>query len=78
MRNNLVAEMVRKGYKADQIPKVLAQIIKCTEKTARNKINNISDFTFTEMVRIDEFIFKNEFSFKYLFKNFDSPPQKSA
>lgn len=78
MRSNLVAEMVRKGYKADQVPKVVAQIIKCSEKTARNKIKNITDFTFTEIVKIDDAVFKNEFSLKYLFQNFDEPPRRLA
>lgn len=78
MRSNLVAEMVRKGYKADQVPKVVAQIIKCSEKTARNKIKNITDFTFTEIVKIDDAVFKNEFSLKYLFQNFDEQPRRLA
>lgn len=49
MRNNLIAELIKKGYSADQIPKALALTIGCTERTARNKLSNITDFTFSMM-----------------------------
>lgn len=68
MRNNLIAEMVRKGYKADQIPKILATTLGCTERTIRNKLNNVTDFTFSEVIKINESFFNDEFDLKYLFQ----------
>lgn len=68
MRNNLIAEMVRKGYSADQVPKILAKVLGCTDRTIRNKLNNVTDFTFSEVMKIDEKFFKDEFDLKYLFK----------
>ncbi len=68
MRNNLIAEMVKKGYAADQVPKILAITLGCTEKTVRNKLNNVTDFTFSEVIKINEKFFEDEFDLKYLFK----------
>lgn len=71
MRNNLVAEMVKRGYRADQVPKVIAAIIGCSERTVRNKIKNVTDFTVAEAMIISNKIFQDTLEFKYLFRSTD-------
>ncbi|XER12055.1 hypothetical protein SATMO3_22440 [Sporomusa aerivorans] len=67
MVKNLVAELIRPGHKPDQTAKIIADVLGCTEKTARNKLNEISAFTVPEALKINEQIFKNEFEIRYLF-----------
>lgn len=62
-----MAEMVRKGYKADQIAKIIAGLLNCSERTVRNKIKNITDFTVTEALTINAKLFNNQFDLRYLF-----------
>lgn len=61
---NLIAEMARYGIKCKDIQRIL----KCSEKTARNKIKGITDFTYPEAENI-----RNEFfptlPLEYLFSN---------
>lgn len=65
MLNNLKAELVRKGL--DPV-KAIILAIGCSEKTARNKLNGISDITVPEAVKIVYEYFDGEgLSFEYLF-----------
>lgn len=78
MRNNLIAEMVKRGYQADQVPKVIASLLGCSERTVRNKLRSITDFTVTEALLINNEFFNDTLEFKYLFENFERQPQQSA
>jgi len=64
---NLKAEYARKGkdpYKS------VKNALSCAEKTARNKINGITEMTVSEALCIIDTDFKeNGFSVEYLFEN---------
>lgn len=59
---NLITEMARYGFRNKDIQKV----IKCSEKTARNKINGITQFTYREAKEIKDKLFPN-LNLEYLF-----------
>lgn len=62
---NLKAEFVRKGL--DPVSSI-SSALKCTDKTARNKINGDTDFTVPEAVAIvNQFFKKDHFEIAYLF-----------
>lgn len=62
---NLKAEFVRKGL--DPVSSI-SLALKCTDKTARNKINGDTDFTVPEAVTIvNQFFKKDHFEIAYLF-----------
>lgn len=65
MLGNLNAEYARKGL----IPyKQVMRALKCSEKTARNKLQEIYPVTVPEALKIMEADFKNDgFSIEYLF-----------
>lgn len=69
MRSILIAEMVKKGYRSGQITKVIAITLGCSERTVRNKINNVTDFTVSEALIINNKIFNDKIELKYLFQN---------
>ncbi|SNU99157.1 Uncharacterised protein [Megamonas hypermegale] len=69
MYNNLILEMVKKGYKLKDIPCVLANSLDCSKKIIKNKLQNTEEFTFLEAIKINEQIFNNEMNLKYLFSN---------
>lgn len=46
--------------------RTIAQIIETTEKTARNKLDGVTEFTFDEAISIAENLFP-EYDLKYLF-----------
>jgi 2-methylaconitate cis-trans-isomerase PrpF len=62
MLKNLQAAMNTKNISA----KALAQVMGSTEKTARNKLDGITEFTFSEVVAISENLFP-EYDLRYLF-----------
>ena len=66
--NNMYMALMKLGIKPEQAAKVLAQTIKCNERTARNKLRGTSDFTIREAVKINEKIFHNKYEIGYLFK----------
>lgn len=72
MYNNLILEMVKKGYKLEDIPYVLANSLNCSKKMIQNKLQNTEEFTFLEAIKINEQIFNNEMNLKYLFSNRNS------
>ena len=65
MLNNLKAEYTRKGI----IPKVgVMTALRCSEKTARNKLDGKTPITIPEAMKIMNNDFKNEkFTLEYLF-----------
>lgn len=68
---NLIAEMARYGYKRKDIQDVL----KCSEKTARNKINGETEFTYKEAEKVRNKLFP-DMKLEYLFS--DDEPKKTA
>lgn len=66
--NNMYMALMELGIKPEQAAKVLAQTIKCSERTARNKLKGTSDFTIREAVKINKKIFHNKYEIGYLFK----------
>lgn len=64
---NLKAEMARKGVNVLALQKVL----NCSEKTVRNKINGVTEFTISEAIEIRNRYF-NGLSLDYLFATDDS------
>ena len=65
MLYNLKAELVRKGLEPAN---AIAAALNCTEKTARNKLGNITPVTVPEAVAIQQRYFSlDEYSLEYLF-----------
>lgn len=66
MYANLMAEYARKNLKPHM---AIMDVLGCSEKTARNKINGITPITVPEAVKIKETTFSNEgYTIDYLFK----------
>lgn len=68
---NLIAEMARYGIKCKDIQDVLG----CSEKTVRNKINGITEFTYSEAKRVKDKLFPS-LALEYLFS--DENPKQTA
>lgn len=68
MTNNLIAELVKKGVQPRAVAKDIARTIGVSEKTARNKINGITEWTLPEAVKINEVYFSGALSVEYLFQ----------
>lgn len=69
MYNNLIIEMLKKGYKEEKIPYILADILNCSKKIIEDKLKNTEEFTFQEAIKINSIIFNNNMNIKYLFYN---------
>lgn len=69
--NNLFIALMEKNIKPAQAAKAISNVIQCSDRTARNKINGISDFTISEAVKINEIIFDNKYEIGFLFKRDD-------
>lgn len=67
MYNNLVNEIVKKGYKTEEISYVLADLLNCSEKIIENRLKRVGDFTFQEVMKINSELFDNEMDIRYLF-----------
>ena len=67
MYNNLVNEIVKKGYKTEEIAHILANLLNCSEEIIENKLKHVGEFTFQEVIKINSEIFNNEMDIKYLF-----------
>ncbi|WP_050696639.1 hypothetical protein [Anaeromassilibacillus senegalensis] len=59
---NLSAEMVRNGVRNNDIQELLC----CTDKTVRNKLNGITEFSVSEALLIRDTLFPN-MRVEYLF-----------
>lgn len=67
MLNNLKAELVRKNLVPE---KAIEEVLGCTYKTARSKLNGNTDFSVAEAFKIVNNFFQNDnFSYEFLFKN---------
>ena len=67
MTNNLIAELVKIGIPPRSVAKDIAKTIGVSEKTARNKINGVTEWTVPEAVKINEVYFDGAQSVEYLF-----------
>ena len=67
MTTNLIAELVRTGVRPQDLTKTVAKAASISERSARNKINGITDFTVSEAVAINAKCFGGCMSIKYLF-----------
>ena len=73
MLNNLRAELTRKGLKPE---KAIEAVLGCTYKTAKSKLDGVTDFTVPEAIQVMQAYFAQEnFEFEYLFATQD---QESA
>lgn len=52
--NNLFIALMKKGIKPEQAAKVISQLLGCSERTARNKLKEVTDFSVTEAIKINE------------------------
>lgn len=68
MTLNLIAELVKLGIPANQVAKAVAKTIGSSEKTARNKLNGVTEWTVPEAVKINEEYFNGTQSIEYLFR----------
>ncbi|MCH5352978.1 MAG: hypothetical protein J1E06_05895 [Acutalibacter sp.] len=71
MTRNLIAELVKKGIPPGNIAKEIAKTLEVSEKTARNKLNGVTAFTFPEAVKINDDWFGGTLNLEYLFKQSD-------
>ena len=71
MLGNLIAEMARNGIE----PSDIAACLGCSERTAKNKINEITPFTYFEVVKIQNAYFP-KLSKEYLMEKTDTGPEK--
>lgn len=67
MYNNLVNEIIKKGYKTEEIIYILANMLNSSEEIIENKLKHVGEFTFQEAIKINSKIFNNEMDIKYLF-----------
>lgn len=70
--DNLKAEMQRNGLTVRDIMNTIG----CSEKTARNKINGETDFTYPEAERVRNKLFPG-LRMEYLFRPQPTDPEKS-
>lgn len=68
MTNNLVAELIKLGIAPRNVAKEIAKTIGSSEKTARNKLNGVTEWTVPEAMKINDKYFGGEQSIEYLFK----------
>lgn len=68
MTLNLIAELVKLGIPANQVAKAIAKTIGSSEKTARNKLNGVTEWTVPEAMKINDEFFAGAQSIEYLFK----------
>ena len=68
MTLNLIAELVKLGIPANQVAKEVAKTIGSSEKTARNKLNGVTEWTVPEAMKINEEYFAGTQSIEYLFR----------
>lgn len=64
MYNNLVNEIIKKGYKTEEIIYILANMLNSSEEIIENKLKHVGEFTFQEAIKINSKIFNNEMDIK--------------
>ena len=50
--NNLFIALMKKGIKPEQAAKVISRLLECSERTARNKLKEVTDFSVTEAIKV--------------------------
>lgn len=70
--NNLFIALMKKRIKPEQAAKVISQLLGCSERTARNKLKEVTDFSVTEAIKINEKIFDNKYEIGFLFRKDES------
>ena len=65
--NRLYIALMEKDIRPESAAKTISSILGCTEKTARNKLNKVTEFTVSEAVRINEKLFQNKYDIGFLF-----------
>jgi hypothetical protein len=71
MLRNLKGELIKKGQ--EPLTAIMSAI-KCSEKTARNKLNGDTSFTVPEAVKVINSYFSDDgFKTDWLFENFIDP-----
>lgn len=65
---NLYIAFLQEKIKPEQVARAISRAIGCSERTARNKLNGVSDFTIAEAVKINNYFFNNKYEIGYLFK----------
>lgn len=66
--NNLFIALMTSGIKPEQAAKEISQLLGCSERTARNKLKEVTDFSVTEAIKINEHIFNNKYEIGFLFR----------
>ena len=66
--NNLFIALTKKGIKPEQAAKVISRPLGCSERTARNKLKEVTDFSVTEAIKINEKFFDNKYEIGFLFR----------
>lgn len=67
MERNLISELVKIGIKPKDVNKKLAVTLGVSERTIRNKLNGVTQWTLKEAVTINNSIFAGKKSIEYLF-----------
>jgi len=65
--NKLYIALMEKDIRPEAAAKAISAVLGCTEKTARNKLNKITEFTVSEAVKINEKFFQNKYDIGFLF-----------
>lgn len=73
MFSNLKAEMARKSVSS----KALSQCLGVSEKTVNNKLSGRTEFTLSEILKINSAIFP-EYKLEYLFSSGDSAMRRES
>lgn len=74
MTRNLIAELVRLGIPANQVAKAVAKTVGISEKTARNKLNGVTEWTVPEAMKINDVYFGGKQSIEFLFEKSSTIP----
>lgn len=71
--NKLYIALMEKDIKPEAAAKRISAVLGCTEKTARNKLNKVTEFTVSEAVKINAAFFQNKYDIGVLFGDSDGP-----
>lgn len=68
MMANLIAELIKIGIPYKDITKNIAKVLGITEKTVRNKLNGLTEWTLQEAITINEHFFEGKQDIEKLFE----------
>lgn len=71
--NRLYIALMEKDIRPEAAAKTISLVLGCTEKTARNKLNKVTEFTVSEAVKINEKLFQNKYDIGFLFTDNTEP-----